>query len=112
MLAVASVDTNYHDTYFVVGHFHMVLAIAVVSLMPPLWMEFAHAYMTMMPRYEVQQDPAVRPDRGAQCTSWVPKRVTRVSTITETSMVMLDQAHAGPHHRLKVVLHGVVCEWS
>ena len=30
MLAVASVDTNYHDTYFVVGHFHMVLAVAVL----------------------------------------------------------------------------------
>ena len=49
-VAVAPVSSSVAtvDTYFVVGHFHMVLAIAVVSLMPPLWMEFAqHCILSM-----------------------------------------------------------------
>ena len=39
MLAVSLTDIVYHDTYFVVGHFHSILGSAIVAVVPALIME-------------------------------------------------------------------------
>jgi len=40
MLALSIVDISYHDTYFVVGQLHEILGVAVVSLVPSVYMEY------------------------------------------------------------------------